>query len=129
MTSLNDFCEMLLLIAHDVRLSERPYKLRRNQFLQLVYKDFDKDWPYDVRRVRHEFESLSQILHFLAQQPDPLPIVWKLGKEVPLTARMTGKKFAVMNSLDYINFKRTRLHRGHHLRGMRLKLVAGKPPS
>lgn len=129
MTTVDEFCEMLLLIAHDVRLSEWPNKHRRNQFLRLVAKGYDLKEPYDAEGVRREFQVLSQYLDFIGKRPDPLVTVWKLGKAARPTARVVGNQVAMMDVLQFIEYKRRLLPKAHPLRGKRLKLVAGKPPS
>lgn len=81
MTTVSEFCEMLLLFAHDVPLSEWPNKHRRNQFLRLVSRDYDRKEPYEVEDVKREFQVLGQYLSSISKEEDPLAIVWKTRKE------------------------------------------------
>lgn len=129
MTTVAEFCEMLLLLAHDVPLSEWPNKHRRNQFLRLVSRDYDRKEPYQVEEVKREFQVLGQYLSSFSKQDDPLTVVWKLGRQAAGTARVVGGKPVMMDALQFIEYKRGLLPKSHPLRGKRLKLVAGKPPS
>ena len=90
MTTVSEFCEMLLLFAHDVPLSEWPNKHRRNQFLRLVAKDYDRKEPYEIEDVKREFQVLGQYLSQIGEEDDPLAIVWKLGRKSAGTARVVG---------------------------------------
>ena len=128
MTTVSEFCEMLLLFAHDVPLSEWPNKHRRNQFLRLVAKDYDRKEPYEIEAVKREFQVLGQYLSQIGEEDDPLAIVWKLGRKAAGTARVVGGKPVMMDALQFIEYKRGLLPKSHPLRGKRLKLVAGKPP-
>jgi hypothetical protein len=128
MTTVDEFCEMLLLIAHDVPLSQWPERHRRNQFLRLVAKDYDRKEPYDVAGVKFEFQVLGQYLTSIGKQDDPLAAVWKQGRSSS-RFRVAGGKVAEMDVLEFIEYKRKLLPKAHPLRGKRLKLVAGKPPS
>src|SRR2546426_12151553 len=83
---------MLLLFAHDVPLSEWPNKHRRNQFLRLVAKDYDRKEPYEIEDVKHEFQVLGQYLSQIGEEHDPLAIVWKLGRKAAGTARVVDGK-------------------------------------
>ena len=119
---------MLLLFAHDVPLSEWPNKHRRNQFLRLVAKDYDRKEPYEIEDVKHEFQVLGQYLSQIGEEHDPLAIGWKLGRKAAGTARVVDGKPVMMDALQFIEYKRGLLPKSHPLRGKRLKLVAGKPP-